>query len=104
MGYVGIPSAVLFADLPEIAKVYGFQRNSPTSGYKITMLNSGENPLRGDEPSLSELLRRVVEGKNSDAPLIFRTSWSVTRSLLPSRHPSGIQKTSNLIWHLSSMV
>jgi len=63
MGYVGIPSAVLFADLPEIAKVYGFQRNSPTSGYKITMLNSGENPLRGDEPSLSELLRRVVEGK-----------------------------------------
>ncbi|OPX72379.1 MAG: UDP-N-acetyl-D-mannosamine dehydrogenase [Methanoregulaceae archaeon PtaB.Bin108] len=63
MGYVGIPSAVLFADLPDIAKVYGFQRSSATSGYKIAMLNSGENPLRGDEPSLSVLLHRVAEEK-----------------------------------------
>jgi len=63
MGYVGIPSAVLFADLPDIKKVYGFQRSSPTSGYKIAMLNRGENPLRGNEPYLSELLQRVAEEK-----------------------------------------
>ena len=29
MGYVGIPSAVLFADCPTIDTVYGFQRDSP---------------------------------------------------------------------------
>lgn len=61
MGYVGIPSAVLFADMPHVAKVYGFQRDSPTSGYKIAMLNRGENPLRGDEPHLSALLMKVVK-------------------------------------------
>lgn len=61
MGYVGIPSAVLFADLPHVAKVFGFQRDSPASGYKIAMLNRGENPIRGDEPHLSALLTKVVE-------------------------------------------
>ena len=60
MGYVGIPAAALFADSPSFERVYGFQRESPTSGYKIAMLNRGESPLRGEEPGLEELLKSVV--------------------------------------------
>jgi UDP-N-acetyl-D-mannosaminuronic acid dehydrogenase len=61
MGYVGIPSAVLFALIPGIHKVYGFQRNSHSSGHKIRMLNEGKNPLKGEEPSLDALLVQVVK-------------------------------------------
>ncbi len=57
MGYVGIPSAVLFADHFEF--VLGFQRDSPSSGYKIEMLNNGESPLKGEEPGLEELIKKV---------------------------------------------
>jgi UDP-N-acetyl-D-mannosaminuronic acid dehydrogenase len=46
MGYVGIPAAALFASSPMFEKVYGFQRVSATSGYKIDMLNSGKSPLK----------------------------------------------------------
>jgi UDP-N-acetyl-D-mannosaminuronic acid dehydrogenase len=60
MGYVGIPSAALFADVNHYQKVYGFQRNSKTSGYKIAMLNRGESPLKGEEPGLDELIKKVV--------------------------------------------
>lgn len=60
MGYVGIPAAALFADAPQFDHVYGFQRDSPSSGYKIAMLNRGESPLKGVEPGLEELLQKVV--------------------------------------------
>lgn len=60
MGYVGIPAAALFADAPQFEKVYGFQRDSPSSGYKIAMLNRGECPLKGEEPGLDELVQKVV--------------------------------------------
>jgi len=60
MGYVGIPAAALFADAPEFESVRGFQRDSPSSGYKIAMLNRGESPLKGEEPGLEELLGKVV--------------------------------------------
>jgi UDP-N-acetyl-D-mannosaminuronic acid dehydrogenase len=60
MGYVGIPSAVLFAASGAFSEVIGFQRDSPSSGYKIGMLNHGENPLKGVEPDLGELLKKVV--------------------------------------------
>ena len=63
MGYVGIPAAVLFADSLSYDFVYGFQRDSPTSGYKITMLNRGESPLKGEEPGLEVLLKKVVAAK-----------------------------------------
>ncbi|MDD4437645.1 MAG: nucleotide sugar dehydrogenase [Tissierellia bacterium] len=63
MGYVGIPAAFLFAESPYYEKVYGFQRASKTSGYKIEMLNDGRNPLKGDEPGLSDLIRRVIKDK-----------------------------------------
>ncbi len=62
MGYVGIPAAMLQADVPSIEKVYGFQRASVNSGYKIAMLNRGECPLRGIEPGLDDLIKKVVTG------------------------------------------
>ena len=58
MGYVGIPSAALFADV--YPRVYGFQRDSKSSGYKVAMLNRGESPLKGEEPGLEDLLKKVV--------------------------------------------
>ena len=58
MGYVGIPSAALFADI--YSKVYGFQRASKSSGYKVAMLNRGESPLKGEEPGLEDLLKKVI--------------------------------------------
>lgn len=61
MGYVGIPSALLFANSSEYNFVYGFQRKSLTSGYKIDMLNKGESPLKGEEPGLKDLLKRTLE-------------------------------------------
>jgi len=63
MGYVGIPAAALFADVPHYECVYGFQRDSPSSGYKIAMLNRGESPLKGIEPGLEELLQKVTASK-----------------------------------------
>lgn len=60
MGYVGIPAAVLFAHSGKFSRVIGFQRDSPSSGYKIGMLNRGELPLKGDEPDLGEMLSEVV--------------------------------------------
>jgi UDP-N-acetyl-D-mannosaminuronic acid dehydrogenase len=63
MGYVGIPAAVLFADSPAFDFVYGFQRDSSSSGYKIAMLNRGESPLKGEEPGLEDLLKKVVAAK-----------------------------------------
>lgn len=63
MGYVGIPAAVLFADAPEFDQVYGFQRASKSSGYKIALLNAGESPLKGEEPGLEDLIAKVVGEK-----------------------------------------
>jgi UDP-N-acetyl-D-mannosaminuronic acid dehydrogenase len=69
MGYVGIPAAALFAASPRFDRVYGFQRDSPSSGYKIAVLNRGESPMRGDEPGLADLLRKVVSmGKFTTTP------------------------------------
>lgn len=57
MGYVGIPSAVLFAEKFDF--VWGFQRASRSSGYKIDMLNNGISPLKGEEPGLEDLIKKV---------------------------------------------
>jgi UDP-N-acetyl-D-mannosaminuronic acid dehydrogenase len=61
MGYVGIPSAMLFADSKAYDFVWGFQRDSPLSGYKIETLNRGECPLKGKEPGLDNLIKKVVQ-------------------------------------------
>jgi len=60
MGYVGIPCAVLLANV-EGFQVTGVQRRSRRSGWKIECLNSGECPFEGDEPGLAELIKRVVD-------------------------------------------
>jgi UDP-N-acetyl-D-mannosaminuronic acid dehydrogenase len=60
MGYVGIPTAALFADM-EGFNVTGVQRRSERSGWKIDHLNAGKSPIAGDEPGLSELIERVVK-------------------------------------------
>jgi len=96
MGYVGIPAAALFADSPMFERVYGFQRDSPTSGHKIAMLNRGESPLKGEEPGLGELLQKVVAAgkfqctadfskiKNLDAvTLSIQTPFLNKEDLLP---------------------
>lgn len=63
MGYVGIPMAVLLADV-ENFYVTGIQRRSKRSGWKIEWLNQGKNPFEGEEPGLDELISKVVkEGK-----------------------------------------
>ncbi len=63
MGYVGIPCAALFADVPGF-EVIGVQRRSKRSGWKIDCINSGKSPIGGREPKLGRLLARVVkEGK-----------------------------------------
>ena len=64
MGYVGIPCAALFADVPGFL-VTGVQRRSPRSGWKIDCLNSGQSPFEGDEPGLADLIRRVVLDKHT---------------------------------------
>lgn len=60
MGYVGIPSAALFADVADI-NVVGVQRRSGRSGWKIDYLNQGKCPIEGDEPGLPELIEKVVK-------------------------------------------
>ena len=60
MGYVGIPVAALFAEVPGV-NVTGIQRRSKRSGWKINELNNGINPIGGDEPGLDALVKRVVK-------------------------------------------
>ena len=62
MGYVGIPMAVLLADVDDFY-VTGIQRRSQRSGWKIEWLNQGKNPYKGDEPGLDELIRKVVRNE-----------------------------------------
>ncbi|OGD53440.1 hypothetical protein A3K81_04885 [Candidatus Bathyarchaeota archaeon RBG_13_60_20] len=59
MGYVGAPSAALFADV-EGFQVTGVQRRTRRSGWKIDHMNQGRSPIGGDEPGLAELIERVV--------------------------------------------
>jgi len=86
--------------VPGVEHVYGFQRASASSGYKITMLNRGESPLKGEEPGLEELLGKVVgAGKFSctadfskiaecDAvTLAIQTPFADKKDLLPDFSP-----------------
>jgi UDP-N-acetyl-D-mannosaminuronic acid dehydrogenase len=100
MGYVGIPAAVLFAHAPTFEHVYGFQRDSTSSGYKIAMLNRGESPLKGEEPDLEPLLAQAVQANRfsatSDFSLIaacdavtlaIQTPFANPKDLLPDFGP-----------------
>ena len=100
MGYVGIPAAVLFAHAPGIERVLGFQRDSPSSGYKIGMLNRGESPLKGEEPDLEPLLAEAVRsgrfactsdfsrvGECDAVTLAIQTPFADPKDLLPDFGP-----------------
>ena len=80
MGYVGIPVAALFADQPG-NKVTGIQRRSQRSGWKIDMLNNGQNPIGGNEPGLDELIKRVTE-KGTLCITDGKTSYSTADAIL----------------------
>jgi len=62
MGYVGIPTAALLANVEEFY-VVGLQRRSERSGWKIDYLNQGNSPIEGDEPELADLITSVVSNK-----------------------------------------
>ena len=62
MGYVGIPMAVLLADVDDFY-VTGIQRRSERSGWKIDWLNQGKNPYEGVEPGLDKLIEKVVRNE-----------------------------------------
>jgi len=64
MGYVGIPAAALFADVPGF-EVTGIQRRSARSGWKIDFLNQGRSPFPETEPEIGELIRRVALEKRT---------------------------------------
>ncbi len=64
MGYVGIPAAVLFADVPGF-EVVGIQRLSLRSGWKIDLLNHGRSPFPETEPDIGDLIRRVALEKRT---------------------------------------
>jgi len=63
MGYVGIPTAAMFASV-EGFNVIGVQRRSKRSGWKIDYLNAGKCPIGGNEPGLAELIEKVVRKGN----------------------------------------
>ena len=85
MGYVGIPSAVLFAE--HFDHVIGFQRDSPSSGHKIAMLNNGESPLKGEEPGLEDLIKKVRRAGRFEATSDFSRIGEVDAITLAIQTP-----------------
>jgi UDP-N-acetyl-D-mannosaminuronic acid dehydrogenase len=61
LGYVGLPVAALFAE--KGFNVMGVEVRED----RVKMINSGKSPIEGDEPSLDDLLSRVVGGKKLTA-------------------------------------
>ena len=94
MGYVGIPSAVLFANSERFSRVIGFQRDSKSSGHKISMLNRGILPLQGEEPGLDKMLKAVVSaGKFSctcDFSQISRCDAVTLAIQTPFKNPADL--------------
>jgi len=79
--------------VPGVEHVYGFQRASASSGYKITMLNRGESPLKGEEPGLEELLGKVVgAGKFSCTADFSKIAEIFYRAGFVERYGSGIER------------
>jgi UDP-N-acetyl-D-mannosaminuronic acid dehydrogenase len=61
LGYVGYPVAMLFADAG--FNVLGFLR-AGTSIERLEKLNKGENPIKGKEPGLDNLVKKVTKKGN----------------------------------------
>ena len=94
MGYVGIPAAALFADVPGFL-VVGVQRRSKRSGWKIDWLNQGKNPIGGDEPGLSELIARVVKKSTFKVVEDAATCKDAEAILIDVQTPTDADKTPN---------
>jgi UDP-N-acetyl-D-mannosaminuronic acid dehydrogenase len=94
MGYVGIPVAALFADVPGFT-VIGVQRRSKRSGWKIDWLNEGKNPIGGDEPGLSELIARVVKKRTFRVVDDVSTCKDAEAVLIDVQTPTNVDKKPN---------
>lgn len=60
MGYVGVPLAVLLAEVPGFS-VVGLQRRSERSGWKINCLNMGDSPFAGREPGIDDQISLALK-------------------------------------------
>jgi UDP-N-acetyl-D-mannosaminuronic acid dehydrogenase len=66
-GIVGMPMAAMLANAeiregsPDPARILVVQRESETSGWKVTSINSGVSPIKGIEPALDEIVRKAVD-------------------------------------------
>jgi UDP-N-acetyl-D-mannosaminuronic acid dehydrogenase len=66
-GIVGMPMAAMLANAEiregstDPARVLVVQRDSETSGWKVTSINSGVSPIKGIEPALDEIVRKTVD-------------------------------------------
>ncbi len=86
MGYVGIPVAVAFADSG--FNVIGINRSKP----KVDMINNGECPIKGNEPNLSGLLKKVVSEGKLSATQDFSVCKDAYAILIAVQTPFDIQK------------
>ena len=113
MGYVGIPTAVLLADVDDFY-VTGIQRRSQRSSWKIDWLNKGKNPFEGDEPGLDELIERVVKNGKfkvtdnyddvDDADyILIDVQTPVDENRIP-RYESLIEVSQKISKHLKNLV
>ena len=79
MGYVGVPVAALFADVPGF-KVTGLQRRSCRSAWKIDALNQGKSVIEAEEPGLPELIKRIHDKSTfhvTDDPAVYREADAI---------------------------
>jgi UDP-N-acetyl-D-mannosaminuronic acid dehydrogenase len=58
IGYVGLPVALLFADKGYDVVGLDVDEN------RVQMINSGVNPIKGREPGMDELVKKVAKSKN----------------------------------------
>ncbi len=86
MGYVGIPVAVAFAT--KGFQVVGINRSRP----KVDMINNGECPIKGEEPGLEELLKKMVAEGRLSATQDFSACRDAHTILIAVQTPFDTQK------------
>ncbi|MEE9150280.1 MAG: nucleotide sugar dehydrogenase [Thermoplasmata archaeon] len=86
MGYVGIPVAVAFAK--KGFEVVGINRSRP----KVDMINNGECPIKGKEPKLQELLKKLVSEKKLSATQDFSVCKDARAILIAVQTPFNKEK------------
>lgn len=97
MGYVGIPSSMVFANYSTVS-VLGFQRKG-RSDSKIEMLNAGKNPLIMNEPVLDKEIELAVSNGKFECTSDFKRLSECDAALIDVQTPflydetvNGIQK------------